>query len=67
MAQHLSCPNSACLTYAHIEHATVIKHDKTLQGKQRYHCKTCSKTFNENKGTLFYRKQLHPASVDAAT
>lgn len=67
MAQHLSCPHSVCPNYAYIEHATVINHGKTLQGKQRYHCKTCSKTFNENKGTLFYRKQLHPACVDEAT
>jgi transposase-like protein len=51
------CPNPACPNYAKTEHATVIKHGTTQQGKQRFRCKTCGKTFNENKGTLFYRKQ----------
>ena len=39
------------------EHNTLIRHGKTPQGKQHYRCKSCGKTFNENKGTLFYRKQ----------
>ncbi len=51
------CPNPACPNYAQSEDATVIKHGTTAQGKQRFRCKTCGKTFNENKGTLFYRKQ----------
>ena len=51
------CPNPTCPNYAKSEDATVIKHGTTPQGKQRFRCKTCGKTFNENKGTLFYRKQ----------
>lgn len=52
------CPNQACPNYANIEQAAVIRHGKTAQGKQRYRCKICGQTFNENKGTLFYRKQI---------
>lgn len=51
------CPNPDCPSYAKSEDATIIKHGTTPQGKQRYRCKGCGKTFNENKGTLFYRKQ----------
>ena len=51
------CPNRDCPNYAKTEHNTLIRHGKTPQGKQRYRCKSCGKTFNENKGTLFYRKQ----------
>ena len=52
------CPNPDCPLYANTEEATVIKHGKTPQGKQRYRCKSCGRTFSENKGTLFYRKQV---------
>ena len=51
------CPNPDCPTYAKSDQAAVIRHGQTNQGKQRYRCKSCGKTFNENKGTLFYRKQ----------
>ena len=51
------CPNPDCPDFANIEQNAVIRHGKTPQGKQRYRCKSCGVSFNENKGTLFYRKQ----------
>ena len=57
------CPNPSCPNYAQSEDATVIKHGTTPQGKQRFRCKTCGKTFNENKGTLFYYKQKTPEVI----
>ncbi len=57
------CPNPACPNYAQSEDATVIKHGTTAQGKQRFRCKTCGKTFNENKGKKnTTKKPRKPAS-----
>jgi transposase-like protein len=57
------CPNPDCPNYAKVEHSAVIRHGKTAQGVQRYRCQGCGKTFNQNKGTLFYRKQHPPEQI----
>jgi|SRR5690606_3118082 len=56
------CPNPDCDRFNNTEHHAIIKHAKTPQGKQRYRCKACGKTFSENKGTIFYGK-LKPPEV----
>jgi transposase-like protein len=51
------CPNAACRNYGRTEGQEIIRFGKSRQGKQRYRCKCCGETFNENHGTLFYRKR----------
>ena len=51
------CPNAACRKYGQTEDHEIIRFGKSRQGKQRYRCKCCGESFNENHGTLFYRKR----------
>jgi len=55
------CPNQGCDSYGEIDSENIIKYGMSKQGRQRYRCKTCKKVFNENQGTLFYRRRK-PAS-----
>ncbi len=57
------CPNPDCDRFNNTEDHALIKHAKTKQGKQRYRCKACGKTFSENKGTIFYGKQKKPEVI----
>jgi len=57
------CPNKACETYGKVEKGNVHKYGRSKQGLQRYLCKDCDKTFNENHGTLFYRKRKSPKEI----
>lgn len=51
------CPNVDCPKYGQTEDHRIIQFGKSRQGKQRYRCQCCGETFNENYGTLFYRKR----------
>jgi transposase-like protein len=51
------CPNPECEDYGDVEAAVIIRYGKTRDGRQRYQCKACQKTFNERKGTLFYKRK----------
>lgn len=51
------CLNPACAYYGAIEATTIIRYGKTKDGRQRFQCKGCQKTFNERKGTLFYQRK----------
>jgi len=51
------CPNPECDNYGDVEANVIIRYGKTRDGRQRYQCKTCKKTFNERKGTLFYNRK----------
>jgi transposase-like protein len=59
------CPNEACSDYGKLQRTQVKKHIKKhghgRNGRQRYRCTTCGKTFTETHGTLFYRRRT-PAS-----
>jgi len=33
------------------------------QGRQRYQCKTCGRTFTETKGTIFYRRRTLESEI----
>ena len=49
------CWNEACADYGQGGKGNIIKNGKTDKGVQRYRCQTCTKTFTQTKGTLFYR------------
>ncbi len=51
------CPYQDCPDFGKTDHDNVIKFGKTRQDKQRFRCKTCGKTFNENYGTLLHGKR----------
>lgn len=51
------CPNPECEYYGDVEAKMIIRYGKTRDGRQRYQCKSCKKTFNERKGTLFYNRK----------
>lgn len=51
------CPNPECEHYGDIEVKIIIRYGKTRDGRQRFQCKTCKRTFNERKGTLFYQRK----------
>ena len=57
------CPHKGCEAYGEIEKGNIIKYGKSKQGLQRYYCKSCEDTFNENHGTLFYRKRKSPKEI----
>lgn len=51
------CPNQDCPDYGDTEAQNIIRYGKTKDNRQRFQCKTCKKTFNERKGTLFYQRK----------
>jgi transposase-like protein len=54
------CPNPDCDDYGKLQSGkerNIIKFGKTKAGRQRHKCKTCSCTFVETKGTIFYRRR----------
>lgn len=48
------CWNEDCPDYGKIDGGNIVKYGRTGKGTQRLKCKTCGKTFVENKGTIFY-------------
>ena len=56
------CPNEGCEDYGKIQTETgqrnIKKYGKTKAGRQRYHCKSCHKTFTQTKGTMFYGRRV---------
>jgi len=61
------CPNEACVDYGKLQseagQRNIKKYGKTKAGRQRYHCKTCHKTFTETKGTIFYGRRVPEAEI----
>lgn len=51
------CPNKGCEDYGKVGLGNIIRYGKTPEGRQRFQCKTCQRTFNERKGTIFYHRQ----------
>lgn len=54
------CPNEVCADYSKRQskgQKNIVKFGKSKAGRQRYKCKTCSSTFTETKGTIFYRRR----------
>lgn len=57
------CPNPACEAYGDVEAKTIIHYGKTKDGRQRFECKSCKKTFNERKGTMFYNRKTDEIDI----
>ena len=57
------CPNPECEAYGDVEANVIIRYGKTRDGRQRYQCKTCQKTFNERKGTMFYNRKTEEKDI----
>jgi transposase-like protein len=51
------CPNEACADYRKVDIGNIIRYGKSGEGRQRFQCKTCSKTFNDRSGTLFHGRK----------
>ena len=55
------CPNEACPDYGKLQDGqtqqNIKKTGKTVNGTQRYQCKSCKRTFTQTYGTIFYRKR----------
>lgn len=54
------CPNPDCDDHGKLQsedQTNTIKFGQTKAGRQRHKCKTCSRTFVETKGTIFYRRR----------
>jgi transposase-like protein len=57
------CPNEDCPDYGETERGNIIRYGKTGEGRQRFQCKTCTRTFNERKGTLFYNRKTDEEDI----
>ena len=57
------CPNPDCEYYGDVEANIIIRYGKTKDGRQRYQCKSCKKTFNERKGTMFYNRKTDEKDI----
>src|SRR3954470_2742158 len=53
------CWNPSCTDYGKVNLSNIRRFGRTQAGTQRYQCKTCSKTFVETIGTVFYGRH-HP-------
>jgi len=57
------CPNKECPDYGKTEDGNIIRYGKSAEGRQRFQCKTCKKTFNDRKGTLFYNRKTEEKDI----
>jgi transposase-like protein len=57
------CPNVNCPDYGKADVGNIIRYGKSNEGRQRFQCKTCRKTFNERHGTLFYNRKTEEADI----
>jgi transposase-like protein len=57
------CPNTDCPDYGQADMGNLIRYGKSNEGRQRFQCKTCRKTFNERHGTLFYNRKTDEKDI----
>jgi transposase-like protein len=57
------CPNPDCPDYGKWKAGNLIRYGKSNEGRQRFQCKTCRKTFNERTGTLFYNRKTEEKDI----
>jgi len=57
------CTNANCPDYGKVDGGSIIRYGKSSEGRQRFQCKTCRKTFNERSGTLFYNRKTEEADI----
>lgn len=51
------CPNELCKDHGKGDAGNIIRYGKSSEGRQRFQCKTCGKTFNDRAGTLFHGRK----------
>lgn len=51
------CPNEGCADGGKVDAGNIIRYGKSGEGRQRFQCKTCGKTFNERAATLFHGRK----------
>lgn len=57
------CPNPSCPDYGKVGVGNLIRYGKSNEGRQRFQCKRCLKTFNERNGTLFYNRKTQEKDI----
>ena len=57
------CPNPACVDYGKTGIGNIIRYGKSGEGRQRFQCKTCRKTFNERQGTVLYNRKTDEKDI----
>lgn len=57
------CPNPDCPEHGKVEAGNIIRYGKSNEGRQRFQCKRCQKTFNERTGTLFYHRKTEEKDI----
>ena len=57
------CPNETCADYGRVAAGNIIRYGTSNEGRQRFQCKTCRKTFNERTGTLFYNRKTEESDI----
>lgn len=57
------CPNRDCSDYGKTDNGNIIRYGKSPEGRQRFQCKTCKRTFNDRKGTLFYNRKTDEKDI----
>ena len=57
------CPNADCPDYGKVGIGNIIRYGTSNEGRQRFQCKTCRKTFNERSGTIFYNRKTAEANI----
>jgi len=51
------CPNEQCKDHGKVAAGNIIRYGKSSEGRQRFQCKSCGKTFNDRTGTLFHGRK----------
>ena len=57
------CPYEQCPNFGKTDRGNLIRFGFSRQGKQRFRCKTCRRTFNENYGTILYGKRTDEKDI----
>ena len=57
------CPYQDGPDFGKTDAVNLIRFGKSRQGKQRFRCKSCGKTFKENHGTILYRKRTEEKDI----
>jgi transposase-like protein len=57
------CPTPDCPDYGKAALGNSIRSGQSNEGRQRFQCKTCRKTFNERHGTVFYNRKTDEKDI----
>ena len=61
------CPNETCPDFGILQRdrakPNIKKYGKSRQGRPRFFCKTCGRSFVETAGTIFYHHKVEEAAI----